>query len=131
MVWIRERRRSNRSLGIGGIKRDGGCQGHLTFFCLSVIDLADHCIVQSFWSAVIDDPAAVDSDHPVAVFFCIVELVQIGDNCYLISVIHLLQGFHDLLCADRIEGGDGFIRQDDLRLLGQSPCDRNPLHLSA
>lgn len=85
---------------------------------------------RSFAGEVQVDPAILDFDDPVGLFG---NFSVVGDNdeCRMISVIDLAQGFVNDFSRLRIQVTGRFVCQDELGIHDQGPGYRRPLLLAA
>ena len=77
---------------------------------------------------VADDPAILDPDDPVGIFLR--QLRIVGDHDHQPVLGYLLQKIHDLHTGVRIQGAGGLVRQQNIRIIHQSPGNSHALHLA-
>ncbi|MNC52563.1 hypothetical protein D3C75_1019150 [compost metagenome] len=79
--------------------------------------------------AVGDHLAVLELDDPVGVGFG--QLRVVGDHNNQLVLGDFLDQIHDLSAGCGVQGPCGLVRQNNIRVIGQSPGDGYPLHLAA
>ena len=89
-----------------------------------------HCRgVHNEFVGVTDNPAILDTDNAVGIFFR--QLGVMGDHDHQPVFCHLLQQVHDLHTGFRVQRAGGFVRQENIRVVDQRAGDSHTLHLAA
>ena len=72
----------------------------------------------------------MNADEPVGQLLCQINLVQRENDRHLLFAHQLLEHGQQFQLVANVEEGGGFIEHNDLRLLADSSCKKNPLSLA-
>lgn len=97
----------------------------------AAVEMVKTFVIKLLAAAVVEDVPLAQGDDAFAVAQGVIHLMQRDDHGNAVVLVDVAQGVHHDACRFRVQRGDGFVSENDLRLLHQRAGNRHTLLLAA
>ncbi len=97
----------------------------------AAVEMVKTFVIKLLAAAVVEDVPLAQGDDAFAVAQGVIHLMQRDDHGNAVVLVDVAQGVHHDACRFRVQRGDGFVSETDLRLLHQRAGNRHTLLLAA